>query len=229
MRSSKRRSSVRVVSIVGLAALAATGPAATQDAPAPTPPPAAERHEGDAAVEKELDGKRVRLNFPDTPLWEVVELLRDMLPVPVVVQGSVDRDASVVARIDKEQPLRAALKAVAGAVGLEARVWRGYLVLCPPGKKLPQPPEVRGDDETARKLRDAEVSMGMEDLPLGEALEFLVDVTELRLRATPEVAGRVLDLRVERLPLASVLDGVAVATDTVWRVRGGEIVFEPAP
>lgn len=200
-------------------------PAAAQDDPPPPTP--AER------IEQELARRRVTLNFPDTPMTEVVSFLQDITGLNIVLQPEVDGEQRKVMLRLRDVSLKDALALVLASAELERSVACGVLYIHEPGRVLPAPPPLEG--EAGRSLRERQLTLNFAETPLEEALEFLRAITGQPFRATEAARAavregeRTVTLRLRGVSLA---DGVTLIADQVgcgWALVEGEVVLDVRP
>lgn len=202
-------------------------PLAAQE-PAPPPPP--EKKDARAEIEQVLASRKVTLNFPDTPVEEVVAFLQDLTGLNVVLDPRVDLQAVVNLQV-RDLGLGKALGLICEGAGLKHRVWCDVLYLAPKDATLPDPPALPEGDGAAKKVREQRMTLNFDQTPLKDALSFVRDVTGLDALVTSEASKLARDatvtLRLRNVPLASALSLALVPHGLTWGLKDGALVVEP--
>ncbi len=194
-----------------LAAAALAAPAAAQEQP-----------------EKALENK-VTFSFRDTELHLVIDALQAATGANIALDPRVDRwRASVTAQVTDE-PGSAIVEAIEEQLSLEHTTWCDVLYLHPAGQAPGAEPKVPGGAPAA--LLGKQVSVAYERTPLSEVvanlkaraqgLDFVLPArVRIHVRKTMGVT-----LRLNRVPLASVIALVARDQGLSWAWENGRIAF----
>jgi FKBP-type peptidyl-prolyl cis-trans isomerase len=181
-----------------------------------------------------LESRPVTLNFPDTPLVEVVQFLQDISGLNIVLWPGATQGA-VNLRV-REMPLDQALKKILDQVGLTWTYWSGALVLHPPATPLgPRTPTVR-DPATGlpaavpQRLHSQTINVNFDGTPGPEAIDFLRDLTGLNVVASRAASALLPELtcslRMRDLPLDSFLEHLTAPVGLAWCVdEAGDVVW----
>lgn len=162
-------------------------------------------------LKKRLKTQRVSLNFNGTPLGDALGFLQDVSGVGFLLLPDADASKPVTAQL-KDVSLASALEQLLSVDGdLETKPFAGMVVI---GKSLGglrphrwTKAEVQADPSGALLIASRRVTLNFPSTPLSEVVQFLADITGLKLRLDDEVAASdpSVRLRVRQVTLEAAL------------------------
>lgn len=182
---------------------------------------------GADAAGKALNGRKVTLNFPATPMEEVLSFVRDITKLEVEVAPAARRrveTTSVSLRV-RDLPLASALALATHPWGLTWRTTEGGKVLL---ELLPAPPP--GPPANRKELDErlgVRTSLEAEDKNLHAVCATLEASTGITFKVegvSPAIATSVSLLDI---PLRELLDVLGRMYGAQWAVEGRTVVFRP--
>lgn len=176
-----------------------------------------------------LETRKVTLNFPNTPLEEVVGFLQDITGLNIVLLPSADPALPVSLRL-KDISLEKALDLILAADGdLERKIVRNTLLI---GKDMDavkakkwSRKEIEADPELAWKVLSRSMSVNFDQTPFVEVCNFLRDLSGLKLvlSKTVESANPDITLRLKGVGLRDLLTLLTGSHGFRWSVEAGAI------
>ena len=173
--------------------------------------PAAYVREVGGDLKRRLKTQRVTLNFAGTPLGDALGFLQDVSGIGFLALPDVDGSKPVTAQL-KDVSLASALEKLLEVDGdLESKPFAGLVVI---GKDLDSlrrhrwtKAEVEADPSGALLIASRRVTLNFPGTPLSQVVQFLGDITGLKLRLDDEVAKSDPDvrLRVRQVTLEAAL------------------------
>jgi hypothetical protein len=180
-------------------------------------------------AEKILESRPVTLNFPNTPLEEVVSFLQDITGLNVVLLPSADPVLPISLRL-KNVKLAAALKLILAADGdLEHKIVRNTILI---GKDMDavkpkkwSKKEIEGNPGLAWKILTQTMTLNFDQTPFVEVCNFLRDISGLNLVLSKTVtsANPDISLRLRGVTLRDVLTLATGSHGFRWSVDSGVI------
>jgi len=216
-------------------ALALAGPVLAAEAAEAAPAEPAWK----AELQKKL-GKKISLDFADTPLDEVLGFVQTLTGAPIVVDPAVKAEvakAKVTLRVT-DKALSAALARMLRPAGLEHRLMNHAVLVTKPGAPDPAFGSVRaaeGDPEAKKAILarlEQKVSFEFTDTPYDQAVTFIREVAQVGMILDPAVLGENpprVSLSMENVPLRVVLDWITWLGGLKWEVRDRLYITAPAP
>jgi len=180
-------------------------------------------------AENILKTRPVTLNFPNTPLEEVVSFLQDITGLNVVLLPSADPALPISLRL-KNTKLENALKLILAVDGdLEYRIVRNTILI---GKDMSvvkpkkwSKKEIEANPGLAWKVLSQSMTLNFDQTPFVEVCDFLRDISGLNLvlSKTVQTANPDISLRLRNVPLRDVLTFVTGSHGFRWSVDSGAI------
>tara|TARA_R110002072_G_scaffold38964_2_gene112443 strand:+ start:365 stop:1261 length:897 start_codon:yes stop_codon:yes gene_type:complete len=180
-------------------------------------------------AEKTLKSRPVSLNFPNTPLGEVISFLQDITGLNVVLLPSADPALPVSLRL-KDVKLESALKLILATDGdLEYQIVRNMILIgkdmsVTKDKKWSQK-EIEANPGLAWKVLSQRLTLNFDQTPFGEVCGFLRDISgvNLVLSKTVEGANPDISLRLKEVRLRDVLTLITGSNGFRWSADSGAI------
>lgn len=178
---------------------------------------------------KILETRKVTLNFPNTPLEEVIGFLQDITGLNVVLLPSADPTLPITLKL-KDITLANALKLILAADGdLEHTIVRNTILIgkdmgAVKPKKWAQK-EIEANPGLAWKVLTQSLSLNFDQTPFAEVCDFLRDISGLNLVLSKTVrdANPDITLRVRSVSLRDVLTLITGSHGFRWSVDSGAI------
>lgn len=181
------------------------------------------------AVGKKLKTQTLTLNFPNTPLEEVVGFLQDVTGLNFVLLPSVDPALPITLKL-KDIKLENALKLILAADGDIEHKIVGNVILIGKDMKTVKPKkwakkEIEANPGLAWKVLSQSLTLNFDQTPFMEVLDFLRDITGLNFVTSKTVASANPDisLRLRNVRLHQVLTIMAGSHGFRWSVDSGAI------
>ena len=203
-----------------LLALALAAPAYSQESDAEAPAPSAQEQ-----TEEILRTRKVTLNFPDTPMAEVVAFLQDITGLNFVLQrGLAEKPVSV--RL-QDVELGKALDLILANTGLARTFWCDVVYVHDP-KQAPRP--AARDRDAA--LAGQRLTLNFDETPFDDAVSFLRGITgrNFVVAAAARDATRdgLVSLRVRDLALDHAISLITAAAGIDWRFEDDVVTIVAA-
>lgn len=161
-----------------------------------------------AQVRKRLKGQNVTLNFPDTPVTEVVGFLRDITGLNVVTLADVPQGAKVTLRL-KNQSLEDAMLEIVKSAKLAYDVIGGTVVIGKNPAALRRASftkqQVAQNPDAYLKLKTRTVTLNFPKVELETAASFIHDITRMSVDVDSKLSGRPVSLRLKNVRLDEAL------------------------
>ncbi|MBL4847110.1 MAG: hypothetical protein JKY65_16440 [Planctomycetes bacterium] len=176
------------------------------------------------AIKKILDSRKVTLNFPQTPISEVVSFLQDITGVNVVLLPNVDPNLPISLRL-RNVSLKNALKLILATDGdLEQKIVRNVLVI---GKDMTSikpkkwtKKEIESNPDAVWAVLTRVVTLNFDQTPFEQFAGFISDITgtKITLSKTVKDANPDVSIRVKNARLLDVYTLICGSQGFRWTI-----------